>query len=105
MVHQVILGGDAPIHKDVSFSRVPVHVAKDRDLILPKLLDKMLTVVDGRVKKFGRLVPSAVEVYAQGVATVVAPDDAIRVEHRDYLEDELLSQKGCLLSLGQEVIN
>ena len=82
-----------------------VDVTKHYDLILTELLEQVLRVVDGRMQELGWLVPSSVEVNAQGVASVVTSYNSVRIQHRDNLEDELLSEELGLFGLGQDEID
>lgn len=82
-----------------------MDVTKDNDLILTELLEQVLRVVDGRMQELGWLVPPSVEVDPQNIASVVPSYNSVRVQHRDNLEDELLSEELGLFSLGQDEID
>ena len=83
----------AAVHEDVLFARVPVQVAEhDQPALLMDLLHQPLGVENGRVKGLVRSLPAAVQVATCQAAPVVAVDDAVRVEHWDYFEYEVLSE-------------
>jgi hypothetical protein len=82
-----------------------MHVAKDYYLVLSKLFDEVFTVIDSRMKQFGRFTPPAIQIYTQCVASVITSYDTVWVEHRNYLEDKLLSQKLSFFGLCDKVID
>jgi hypothetical protein len=84
---------------------VAVNVTKHYDLILTELLKKVFRVVDSRMQELGWLVPPSVEVHPQGVASVIPSNHSVRVQHRNNLEDELLSEELGLFGLGQDEID
>lgn len=70
-----------------------MEVAVDQQLaLLLHPFYHLLCVVDGRVQLLVGVDPLAVQVHLGQVASVVANDDAVDVEHRHYLEEEVLPQ-------------
>ena len=58
------------------------------------------------MQDLARVGPAPVQVCADVVAAIVAVDDTVRVEHRDDLEDEGLSQHlGLLVVLLQQEVD
>lgn len=73
---------------------MPVVVAEHRKLpFLRKLNDKLLRIVNTRVQNFRGGFPSAIQITARKTASVVSIYDAVRVQHRNYFEHEVLSQQ------------
>ena len=54
------------------------------------------------MQEFGGVGPPAVEVDTQDVATVISVNNAVRVQHRHYLEYELFPQGLRLFASGLE---
>jgi hypothetical protein len=98
-------------HKACSLARVCVQI--DVDLQIQKLLcmhQRVLGCEDRRLVSWTRVQVVAIEVLGFAVESIIASVDAVRVEHRDDFEDELVHQHlglGALLVLsilsGQEV--
>ena len=72
-------------------------------LIIEVLYD-LLRVVDGRVEKLARLLPSTIEVNTKETDSIVAVDDAIWVQHRNNLDDEFVSDFLSLWVVAKEPI-
>ena len=56
------------------------------------LLDKLLSEVDGGMGGFAGGDPLPVEIGSWQIASVVAYDHSVNIQHGNYLEDEVLSQ-------------
>lgn len=84
-----------------------MHVAEHYNLVISVArLGKLLGIVYGGVEEFRRVLPATVKINSEHVASVVSVDDAIRVEHWDDLEDELLSKHLCIfVALLEKEVN
>ena len=60
---------------------------------------ELLGVVNSGVKNFRRIRPAAIQISSYHVASIVADDDTIWIQHRYNLEYEILPQKLCFLVL------
>ena len=69
-----------------------------------QLRDELLGVPDCWVQRFTWILPSPVEIASCQAASVVSVDDTIRIQHRDDLEDEFVSQlRSSRVAANQEV--
>ena len=57
------------------------------------LLAQLFGVVDGGVQDFGRRFPATVQIAPSERTPIVTVDDAVRIEHGNDLEDEILSKQ------------
>ena len=81
------LARDASVHEDVSLSTVAMHVAKEHDLIFFVVsCHELFCEVNRRMQKAWWIGPSTVEIATNCIASIVANDDAIRIQHRHDLE-------------------
>lgn len=86
------------IEKNILSSTVTMQVTvKGKVSLVCKLGNKLLRVVDGRMKNFTWVFPPSVEIAAGQTAPVVPIDDSIWVEHWHNLEHKFVSQ---LIGLG-----
>ena len=65
-----------------------------------QLLNNCAACMDARVLRRARFQVHAVQVDAARVRAVVATKHAVRIEHRDELEDEALAQRGRAWIIG-----
>ena len=95
----------AAVHERVLLARMAVQVAEQLDFtFFLKHLHHPLREVDRRVEVLARLHPPSVQVEAEQRAAVVAVDHAVGVQHRDDLEDVVLSElDGCFVVAEQKL--
>ena len=62
-------------------------------------------MVDGRVLLFAGVTPTAVQVHSGEVASGVAVDDAVWVQHWDYVEDEVVTEDFSVQGWAGEKVN
>lgn len=71
-----------------------MHVAKKQYLMVSvALLSKHLSIVNSGVEKLWRIWPSSVKVDSKRIASVVALDNPVWVQHRNYFKDKCFSQQ------------
>eukprot|EP00754_Rhynchopus_humris_P044884 Rhum_TRINITY_DN4453_c0_g1::Rhum_TRINITY_DN4453_c0_g1_i1::g.14409::m.14409 len=88
----------AAVDEEVLVLAVPVEVGEQQHITTLGVLDvpdQVLVVEDGRRQARRRRHPLAVEVAAAEGAAVVAVDDAVRVQHRDDLEHQVVAEVPC----------
>lgn len=70
-----------------------MEVAEEEHLVVEVAhLEKLLRVVNCRVEQLAWIRPASVEVGADEIASVVAVDNTVRIEHWHNLEDECLAK-------------
>lgn len=75
-----------------------MKVSKDEQFsLLDKVVDHLLGVIDRGVEHFRWGLPSPIQIAPSQRASVVPVNDAVWVQHRDHLENKVLSKN---LSLG-----
>ena len=82
-----------------------MHVTKNYNLVFTELFNKIFAVIDSRVQKFGGFAPSSIKINTQGIASVIASDDSIRIQHGNYLEYKLLSKVLCFFGLRDQIVD
>ena len=94
------------VHEHVVFAGVGVEVAVEDDshVVLDQFGDQLLDVEDAGVDRGDAVLVLSVEVAAGQVTPGVANDHAVRVQHRDNLEDEQPPQALRGLSVASEVM-
>ena len=96
----------ASIDEGIFLHGVAMEVAEERDLSeLLDAHDHFFEVEYLRVVYFGGVGPFAIEVVPRYVGPVVPMNDPIRVEHRYYFEDEVLSQPLGLFVVGDQELD
>ncbi len=105
VVHEIILGRDTSIHKDITFSKVTMHVTENYYLILSELLYKVLAVIYFWMKQLRRLAPSTIKIDTKCITSVIPSYHSIRVQHGYYLKHKLLSKELSFLSLSQKTVD
>ena len=83
-----------------------MEVAVDGDavVVLQQSSDQGLDMIDRGVGLLDSVLVLSVEISSGQVTPGVAYNDAVRVEHRDYLEDEQLPESLSCLSVAGEVV-
>ena len=86
------------VHENIELPGVSVEVAVHSDgAFFHQLLDHHLGLMDGRKGFLDDILVLPVEISPGQITPSVPDDDAVRVQHRDNLEDESLPQScGCL---------
>eukprot|EP00350_Pseudokeronopsis_sp_OXSARD2_P008100 CAMPEP_0170550902 /NCGR_PEP_ID=MMETSP0211-20121228/8912_1 /TAXON_ID=311385 /ORGANISM="Pseudokeronopsis sp., Strain OXSARD2" /LENGTH=390 /DNA_ID=CAMNT_0010857721 /DNA_START=52 /DNA_END=1224 /DNA_ORIENTATION=- len=105
LVH-VRLTAEAAVHEYIPFPAMPMHITEDQNLMVyVHLSGEELGVVDCGVEELGGVDPAPVQVHSQDIASVVSLGHSVRIQHRNYLEDEGLSEELSLsvVLLEQEV--
>lgn len=93
----------ASVHEQVLLSWMAVHIDEDMDVsALKRLADHLLHRVDLWRLLNWRGLPLSVEVKTGERAPVVPNYDAIRVKHRNYLENEDVSQLSGILLVRED---
>ena len=88
------LPAHTPIHEDIPFPAMAMHVTEQNDLILLVVRsNKFLRIVNSGVEDFGRIRPSSIQISSHHVTSIIASHYSIRVEHWDYFENECVSQQ------------
>ena len=96
----------AAVHERVLLARMAVQVAEQLDFaFFLKHLHHPLRKVDRRVEVLARLHPPSVQVEAEQRAAVVAVDHAVGVQHRDDLEDVVLSELDCCFVVAEQKLD
>lgn len=75
--------------------RVRMEINTKVHLIAVGIVELTQHALDGQHRwtgEFGRHVPAAIHILTDEIATIVAQKDAVRIEHRNDFEDEMLSQ-------------
>lgn len=67
--------------------------------------DELLGVVNGGMELLVGIDPLAIQIYQTEIAPVVADNDAVRIQHRHYLEDEVLPQYFGDVGVAQQVLD
>jgi hypothetical protein len=71
---------------------VPVEISDKRNtLLLRKLCDYVLVVVDRGMRVLTRLTPTTVQINSDNVSSVIAVDHSINVKHWHNFEHKLLA--------------
>ena len=73
--------------------------------VLLKFLYHIFHVVNRRVQLAGWIDPASVQVHASQITSGAAVDNAIDVEHRNDLEDEVVSESLCLDISRSQIVN
>lgn len=94
MLIDVWLATQTTIHKHITLSAVTMHVTKQQNLMVSMaLLGQHLSIENGWMKEPWGVGPTTVQVDTQSITAIVAKGHTVRVQHRNYFEDESLSQK------------
>ena len=81
------------VHEDVLFATVPVQIQIQDDLsFLLELAYQSLDRCVLRVESLIRIFPAAVKVLPDQTASVVSVDHAVRIKHRNDLENKVVPQ-------------
>ena len=59
---------------------------------------KLLREIDSWMQELGRICPSSIKVDTKNIATVVAVNNSVRVQHRHYLENEQFTESLSLFA-------
>jgi len=94
------------IHKSILFHRMAVQITKKYDIAdLLNAQYQFFEIEYFRVVNLGRVFPLFVEIVARNVGAIVAVNDAIGVQHGNYLENEALPQSLGLGIGGKEKLD
>lgn len=94
------------VHEEIFGSRVPVDVHEEMNVsALQRLLYHFFHAHDLRRRLLHWVHPLTIEVEAGEAASVVAHDDAIRVEHRNNFENEGVSEDARFSLVAQHHFN
>lgn len=96
-----------PIHEDILLATVAVQITVQNDLsFFLELADQTFYTGVFGVQNFRRIFPSSVEILTDETAAIVAVNNAVRIQHRNYLKYKAVPQHPCLRCLrGQKVDN
>lgn len=87
----------ASVHEDPFFLGMRMQVDEHEAILLLK--NSPLCEVDLRTAVFVVAVPDPIQVVAGETASVVAIDNPIRIQHRHYLKNKVVSQSLCLFAV------
>ena len=68
-------------------------------------LDQLLCMINSWMKFLIRVDPLTIEVHQTQVASIIANDDTIRVEHGHYFEDEIFSEDLGNIGVAEQVLD
>ena len=93
------------IHEDIELPGVGVEVTIHTDgALLHQLLDHHLGLVDGREGLLDDVLVLSVEITRRQVTAGVSDDDAVRIEHRDNLEHEPVTESPGSVAIPGEIL-
>ena len=94
------------VHEDVELARVSMKVTIHSDgALLHYLLDHDLSLVNRRKGFLDHILVLPVEIAASKVTASVANDDTVRIQHRDNLEDEPVSERSGSVCVPSQVLD
>ena len=94
MLIDLVLSRHAAIHEHVSLAAMTMHIAEEHNLVLLVVAsDQLFSKENSRMKQATRIRPSSVHIRANEVASVIACNYTIRIQHWDDLEHESFPQE------------